>query len=453
MREIIHLQVGQCGNQIGTKFWEVITEEHGISKSGHYIGKDEELMKRSDVYFREGNGGIYVPRAVLVDLETGVLDNIRSEPMGKLFRPDNFIFGKNSAGNNWAKGHYTEGAELCEGVMEVVRKEVEDTDTFQGFQMCHSIGGGTGSGMGTLILQKLKEDYPDRMILNYSVFPSQKMSDVVVEPYNSLLTIHQLIENSTATMAFDNEALYNITTKNLGLKTANYQSLNSLISSVMSGITCSLRFTGQLNSDIRKLAVNLIPFPRLSFFCVAHSPLSTVKNLTFDSVNVQEVSQQLFNGDNLMSACDLKSGKFLTSSLIYRGKISAKEVDDYVMKVMSKKSENFVDWIPNNIKTSLCNVAPKGFPLSGTMIANTTSIQKIIKRVKEQFSAMFKKKAFLHWYTGEGMEEMEFSEAESNINDLLNEYQQYESSDSESGNNTTNNTSLNNSHNNSQDHN
>jgi tubulin beta len=107
----------------------------------------------------------YVPRAVLVDLEPGVIDSVRASQYGGLFRPDNFVFGASGAGNNWAKGHYTEGAEMVDSILDVIRKEVENTDCMQGFQLCHSLGGGTGSGLGTLLLSKIRESYPDRVCI------------------------------------------------------------------------------------------------------------------------------------------------------------------------------------------------------------------------------------------------------------------------------------------------
>merc|ERR1712071_169816 len=110
MREIVHLQAGQCGNQIGAKFWEIISDEHGIDATGSYCGTSDLQLERINVYYNEANGGKYVPRAVLVDLEPGTMDSVRSGPFGQLFRPDNFVFGQSGAGNNWAKGHYTEGA-------------------------------------------------------------------------------------------------------------------------------------------------------------------------------------------------------------------------------------------------------------------------------------------------------------------------------------------------------
>ena len=121
-------------------------------------------------------GGKYVPRAILVDLEPGTMDSVRSGPYGQIYRPDNFVFGQSGAGNNWAKGHYTEGAELVDSVLDVVRKEAESCDCLQGFQLTHSLGGGTGSGMGTLLISKMREEYPDRIMNTYSVVPSPKVN-------------------------------------------------------------------------------------------------------------------------------------------------------------------------------------------------------------------------------------------------------------------------------------
>ncbi|VEL39982.1 unnamed protein product [Protopolystoma xenopodis] len=120
--------------------------------------------------------GRFVPRCVLTDLEPGTLDAIRNGRYGGLYRPDNFVFGTSGAGNNWAKGHYTDGAEMIELIMELVRKEAEVCECIQGFQIVHSLGGGTGSGLGTLLLSKIKEEYPDRISCTFSVVPSPKAS-------------------------------------------------------------------------------------------------------------------------------------------------------------------------------------------------------------------------------------------------------------------------------------
>ena len=94
MRELVHVRGGQCGNQIGAKFWEVIADEHGIDPTGTYHGDSDLQLERINVYFNEATGGRYVPRAVLMDLEPGTMDSVRAGPFGQLFRPDNFVFGQ-----------------------------------------------------------------------------------------------------------------------------------------------------------------------------------------------------------------------------------------------------------------------------------------------------------------------------------------------------------------------
>lgn len=427
MREIVSIQVGQAGNQVSTAFWNTITQEHGLDPDGHLTPEATSTESdRIDVFFSEASNRKYVPRAVAVDLEPATLDAIRSGPLGHVYRPDNLISGESSAGNNWAKGFYTEGAELMEQVMDVVRREAEQADSLQGFQLAHSLGGGTGSGLGTLLLTKIREEYPDRMLSTYSVLPSPKVSDTVTEPYNTVLAFHQLIDNADATYCLDNEALYDICENTLKIQRPTHENLNSLIALVMSSVTTGLRYPGQLNGDLRKLAVNLVPFPRLHFFTAGFAPLFAQNSRAFHNLTVPELTQQLFSPTNVMAACNPFHGRYLTISTIFRGKVSMKEVEDSVYNARKKYSPYFVEWIPNNIQTSVCNVPPRGLTTSATFIANSTAVQELFSRTLSQFNIMFRRKAFLHAYTGEGMDDVEFSEAQSDLNDLILEYQQYQ---------------------------
>merc|ERR1712022_72600 len=218
----------------------------------------------------------------------------------------------------------------------------------------HSLGGGTGAGMGTLLISKIREEYPDRIMCTYSVCPSPKVSDTVVEPYNATLSVHQLVENADECMCLDNEALYDICFRTLKLTTPTYGDLNHLCSACMSGVTCCLRFPGQLNSDLRKLGVNLIPFPRLHFFFTGFTPLTSRGSQQYRALTVPELTQQMFDANNMMCVT--------------------------------------------------CDIPPKGLKMAVCFVGNTTAIQEMFKRVAEQFTGMFRRKAFLHWYTGEGMD-------------------------------------------------
>ncbi|KAI8897890.1 beta tubulin [Globomyces pollinis-pini] len=426
MREIIQIQSGQCGNQIGAKFWEVIMGEHNIDDNGYYVGENDVQLEKLSVYFNEIRNKRYSPRCVNVDLEPGMMAMQQGSRIGSVFRPDCFVTGHTGAGNNWAKGYYTEGAELIENIMEVVRHEAERCDSLQGFQLTHSLGGGTGAGLGSLILSKIREEYPDRMLCTYSIVPSPKVSDTVVEPYNATLTLHQLVENSDETFCIDNEALYDICLRTLKINSPSYGDLNHLVSAVMSGVTTCLRFPGQLNADLRKLAVNMVPFPRLHFFMVGFAPLTSKDSKAYRNLNVNELASQMFDARNMMTACNPLHGRYLTVATIFRGPVSTKDVDQCLLAYQQRHNSSFVEWIPNNAKTAICDIPPKGLTMSATFIGNSTCIQELFRRVLEQFSAMYRRKAFMHWYTAEGMDELEFSEAESNMIDIISQYQQYQ---------------------------
>jgi len=436
-REIIHLQVGQCGNQVGCAFWTSLLQEHKLNqKTGKFMGSTAndadgdgipDELENIDVYFR-GTTEVktdakWVPRAVLVDLEPGTMDVIKGSASGTLYKVDNMVFGNNGAGNNWAKGHYTEGAELVESVLDRVRLEIEQCDSPQGFQVFHSLGGGTGSGMGTLLLLKIRDGYPDRITTTYSIYPSPKVSDTVVEPYNAVLSSHQLLENSDETFIVDNEALYNINHNVLQNKQPTYQELNQLISQATCGITASLRFPGKLNGDLRKLGVNLVPFPRLHFFLVSQAPLlaKNVSNRT--TLNVQEITNQAYSARNFFSNVKADDGKYLAAAFMFRGDLPTQDVDKELSNLQAKNGDHFVEWIPSNIKSSIINTPPCTSKISCTFVANTTALKGIFQRLATQFGAMYRRKAFLHWYKGEGMDEMEFQEADKNVRDLITEYQ------------------------------
>jgi len=438
VREIIHVQVGQCGNQVGTAFWEAVFKEHELNCEGKYTMPDQpaadadgdgepDVLESVDVYFRptteEKLNAKWIPRAVLVDLEPGTMDTIKASSLGKTFKPDNMCFGANGAGNNWAKGHYTEGAELVEEVLDKIRQEIEQCDAPQGFQLMHSLGGGTGSGMGTLLLLKIRDGYPDRITTTYSIYPSPKVSDTVVEPYNAVLSSHQLLENSDETFIVDNEALYNISNNVLKNQNPTYKQLNGLIAQATCGITASLRFPGSLNGDLRKLGVNLVPFPRLHFFLITQAPLSSVDESNKATLNVKELRKQAFSQRNFYSNVKPDDGKYLAGSFCFRGGMSTQVVDENMEKLQSENNEAFVEWIPNNIKTAIVITPPKTSSMSCTFIANTTALKGIFQRLATQFGAMYRRKAFLHWYKGEGMDEMEFQEADKNVRDLITEYQ------------------------------
>lgn len=226
-------------------------------------------------------------------------------------------------------------------------------------------------------------------------------------------------------MILDNEALYSICDKILHMP-SSFGDLNYLISMGIGGVTTCFRFPGQLNSDLRKLAVNMVPFPRVHFFSPCFVPLASRENQQYNAITVPNLVQQMFDAKFLMAACNPMHGRYLTCSAIFRGRMSVSEVEEMMLNSQDKNSNYFVEWIPNNCMTAVCDIPPRGMKMCATFLGNSTAIEEVFARIQQLYSAMYRRKAFMHWYTGEGMDEEEFRSSESNVCDLISEYQQYQ---------------------------
>jgi hypothetical protein len=173
--------------------------------------------------------GKYVPRTIYCDLEPNVVDEVRTGTYRSLFHPEQMITGKEDASNNYARGHYTVGKELIDQVLDKVRRVADNCSGLQGFLVFHSFGGGTGSGFGALLMERLSVDFGKKVKLEFCVYPAPQTSTSVVEPYNSILTTHTTLEHSDCSFMVDNEAIYDICRRNLGLERPNFENLNRLI--------------------------------------------------------------------------------------------------------------------------------------------------------------------------------------------------------------------------------
>lgn len=190
----------------------------------------------------------------------------------------------------------------------------------------------------------------------------------------------------------------------------------------MAGITTCFRYPGQLNTDLRKLMTNMVPYPRLHFFIPGFAPLTPRLSEAYRKITTCDLVSQIFDSRNQFAAFDPQDGQYLTCAAIFRGLISSKEIEQQLMEIQEKRADSFANWVPNNIKTAICDIPPRGMKLSATFISNTTAIQHLFNRLMNQFQTMFQKRAFIHWYTGEGMDELEFAAAEEGVQSLIDEY-------------------------------
>lgn len=428
MREIISLNIGQAGIQIGNACWELYCREHGINPDGT-PSKDHVMDGSSESFFQRTSANKYVPRAVMMDLEPSVIDEVKRGAYRDLYHPENLITGKEDAANNYARGHYTVGKDILAPTMNAIRRIADNCDGLQGFLIFHSFGGGTGSGFGSLLMENLAAEYGKKSKLEFSIYPSPKTVTSVVEPYNSVLTTHTTLEYSDCSFLVDNEAIYDMC-KNLGIARPGYVDINRIIAQVVSSITASLRFQGQLNVDLTEFQTNLVPYPRIHFPLVAYSPMLSTQRATHEGMSVMEITNNCFEPTNQMVKCNIKSGKFMACCLLFRGEVQTKEANHAVAMLKAKKAAQFVEWCPTGFKIGINEKKPTVLPGSAMAevkravcaLTNTTSIVEAWSRLNKKFDLMFAKRAFVHWYVGEGMEEGEFSEAREDLAALEDNY-------------------------------
>jgi tubulin alpha len=434
-RELLSIHIGQAGLSVGNSCWELYCLEHGISPDGTMPGDETYASETSpyNAFFSETQTGKHVPRAVMVDLEPTVCDSIRTGDYRELYHPDSIISGKEDAANNFARGHYTIGKDIIDSVLDKIRKMSDNCSGLQGFLVFHSTGGGTGSGLGCLLLERLAVDYSRKTKMSFTITPSPQVSTAVVEPYNSVLATSSLLEYTDLTFNLDNEALYNVCNTSLDIERPSYQNLNRLIAQVVSSLTASLRFEGSLNVDINDFPTVLVPYPRLHMLISAYAPLMSRGKAFHETFSVSELTTSVMCEPNsLLTKCEPAEGKFMSCCLMYRGDVTPSDVKTTMASIKNKRSVQFVDWCPTGFKTGINAQAPFEVPdgdiakakRACCMVANNTAIANTFRRIDHKFDLMYAKRAFVHWYVGEGMEEGEFSERREDLAALEKDYEE-----------------------------
>ncbi|KAI1140127.1 tubulin-domain-containing protein [Hypoxylon sp. FL0543] len=407
-REIITIQTGQCGNSIGSQFWQQLCQEHGINQDGNLEDFATEGGDRKDVFYYQSDDTRYIPRAILIDLEPRVINGIQTGPYKNIYNPENFYVGKSGigAGNNWGDGYQT-GESVHEEIMEMIEREADGSDSLEGFMLLHSIAGGTGSGLGSFLLERMNDRFPKKIIQTYSVFPdTTSAGDVVVHPYNSILSMRRLTQNADSVVVLDNGALSHIAADRLHVQEPSFQQTNQLVSTVMSASTTTLRYPGYMHNDLVEQA-------------------KTVRKTT-----VLDVMRRLLQPKNRMvSTVPGKKSCYISILNVIQGEVDPTDVHKSLLRIRERRLATFIPWGPASIQVALTKRSPyipMSHRVSGLMLANHTSIATLFKRIVRQYEGMRKRNAFIDSYKrtapfSDGFHE--FDEAKEVVMDLIAEYE------------------------------
>eukprot|EP00656_Telonema_subtile_P048231 TRINITY_DN5688_c0_g1_i1.p1 TRINITY_DN5688_c0_g1~~TRINITY_DN5688_c0_g1_i1.p1 ORF type:complete len:421 (-),score=105.72 TRINITY_DN5688_c0_g1_i1:85-1347(-) len=392
-------------------------------------------MDSCNAFFSETVAGKQVPRAIYLDLEPTVVDGIRTGTSRQLYHPEQLISGKEDAANNYARGHYTVGKEIVDLALDRLRKLADQCTGLQGFMVYHAVGGGTGSGLGSLLLEQLSMDYGKKSKLGFCLYPAPQMSTAVVEPYNSVLSTHSLLEHTDVAVMLDNEAIYSICHRRLDIERPTYTNLNRLIAQVVSSLTAFLRFDGTLppvERDLVSLHTKLVPYPRIHFMLASYAPVISAEKAYHESLSVAEITNSCLEPANMLAKCDPQHGKYMACCMTYTGDVVQKDANFAMTTLKTKRTPRFVDWCVPGVQACI-NYQPPTVVPGGDLakvqraccaISNTTAIDEVFGRIDHKFDLLYAKRAFVHWYVAEGMEEGEFSEARQDLAALEKDYEE-----------------------------
>ena len=281
-------------------------------------------------------------------------------------------------------------------------------------------------------MEHLTMEFGKKCKLEFAIYPSPKVATAVVEPYNSVLTTHTTLEHSDCAFMVDNEAIYDICKRNLDIERPTYINLNRLVAQIVSSITASLRFDGALNVDLTEFQTNLVPYPRIHFPLATYAPVISAEKAYNELMSISQITNACFEPANQMVKCDPRNGKYMSVCLLYRGDVVPKDINVAITAIKTKRSIQFVDWCPTGFKVGI-NCQPPTVVAGGDlakvqravcMLSNTTAIAEAWSRLDHKFDLMFSKRAFVHWYVGEGMEEGEFAEAREDLASLEKDYEE-----------------------------
>lgn len=341
----------------------------------------------------------------------------------------------------------------------MIDREADGSDSLEGFMMLHSIAGGTGSGLGSFLLERLNDRFPKKIIQTYSVFPdTTNAGDVVVHPYNSLLAMRRLTQNADSVVVLDNGALSRIAADRLHVQEPSFQQTNQLVcpripyirwqhqtnnckqvSTVMSASTTPLRYPGYMHNDLVSIIASLIPTPRCHFLMTSYTPFtgtSLEAAKTVRKTTVLDVMRRLLQPKNRMvSTNPSKKSCYISILNVIQGEVDPTDVHKSLLRIRERRLATFIPWGPASIQVALTKRSPyveMQHRVSGLMLANHTSIATLFKRIVRQYDGMRKRNAFMEGYkkTAPFAENLdEFDESREVVTDLIAEYEAAEDAD------------------------
>jgi tubulin alpha len=424
-REILSIHIGQCGLQTSARIWQQAARDNGIAETGFAEDIEAPMLYAHD-YMYETTSGNFLPRALFIDTEPTVIENLQSSSAKKFFQcPNHIIKGREGAANNFARGYNMGAKKIHLEVCMKLQRELEKCDNCIGMYTYHSVGGGTGSGYATKFYEEVANTFGrKRTTITFMAKPSNAFSQTV-EPINACLSLSQIHKASDIKFAYDNQSLYNLLVGTLGVQNPTFRDMNELIALLYSNLASAIK----TDYDLPHIYSNAVPFPSINFLSVALLPLK-LKNSSRAPQDIWNLTFDAFSTNQEMVNIDLTKGKYMACSILYRGETDVKKLFSSLCQIREQNA--FVSWMPTGFK---CSYVPHSYKcisegilddgqgrVSLSKISNHTAFGHVFEVMQERMNLMLSKRAYVHWYFDEGMVEQQFMDCNDVIGNIIQVY-------------------------------
>uniref|UniRef100_A0A8C5UU50 Tubulin delta chain n=1 Tax=Microcebus murinus TaxID=30608 RepID=A0A8C5UU50_MICMU len=401
---IVTVQLGQCGNQIGFEVFDTLfSDSH--SSQGLCSKRENEAYQASckERFFSEEENGVPIARAVLVDMEPKVIN----QTLSKAAQSGRWKYGqhayfcqKQGSGNNWAYGYSVHGPRHEESIMNIIQKEVEKCDSLSGFFIIMSMAGGTGSGIGAFVTQNLQDQYAHSLKMNQIIWP-YGTGEVIVQNYNSILTLSHLYRSSDALLVHENDAVHKICAKLMNIKQISFSDINQVLAhqlgSVFQPVYSAEGLFHYRRNPLGDLMENLVPHPEFKMLSLRNIPQMSENSLAYST----------FTWAGLL--------KHLRQMLISNAKMEEEGFKDPAL---------YTSWLQpvdafNVWKTQR---AFSKYEKSASLVSNSQFLVKPLNMIVGKAWNMFASKAYLHQYTKFGIEEEDFLDSFTLLEQVVASY-------------------------------
>ncbi|KAJ0022245.1 hypothetical protein NQD34_009735 [Periophthalmus magnuspinnatus] len=437
---VVTVQLGQCGNQVGLELFDVISNDAREAQRRTYGSACY------DRFFHQTTNGELEARAVLIDMEPKVINHsmTKAAKSGKWRYGEKSHFSqKQGSGNNWANGFCVHGPRNKEVVEELVRREVERCERLAGLMPIMSVAGGTGSGVGTYVTQCLRDTFPKSFILNHLMWP-YSTGEVIVQNYNSVLTLAKLYRLSDAILVHENNTIHRICSQLLNIKHITFSDVNRVIAhqlgSVLQPALTQDSYGTYSRNPLGELVTSLVCHPEyklLGVYTIPQMPSSSIAYSTFTWPGLlKHLRQMLVSNTKMEEGIDwqvrppsnfertrgLPTHNFnrsLANLLILRGKdVYSAETGNFEEPAL------YTSWLPSNeaFNAWKSTVPFDKYEKSATLVNNSQSLLLPLDNIVEKAWNMFASRAYVHQYTKYGITEEDFLESFTSLEQVISSY-------------------------------